>query len=206
MRVRDLMGGLVHTLGPGDTIGHAAAQLDRWGVAAAPVLDASHRLVGVVDEHDLLTRVAATGSVRSRSGEYSSPSSDTVSTVMTTAVFTVGPDADIADVATTMLDRGARSVVVIAEAEVVGVLSPWDMLRAVTHNDDALRAEVQQRLDEYAGEQDRWRVSVEGGMAHVFGEFGDQAEQRAILILAQTVPGIRQARTDPPAGERRDCA
>jgi hypothetical protein len=64
-----------------------------------------------------------------------------------------------------------------------------DILRAMVRGDDVLAAEVQHRLDESAGGH-RWTAVVEGGVAHVTGEFGSDTERGVVAVLARTVPGV----------------
>ena len=64
----------------------------------------------------------------------------------------------------------------------------------------SLAAEIQRRLDEYAGRAGRWQVSVADGVATVFGAFQDDAEHRVVKILAATVAGVTTVHLNPSAG------
>ena len=98
----------------------AAAVLVAHGFTAAPVVDDDQRVVGIITEADLvrgpaLQRHACVGAV------------------MSAGPVTTGPDADLADVVATMLDIGIRSVPVVADGRLVGVVTQRDVLRALAH-------------------------------------------------------------------------
>jgi CBS domain-containing protein len=79
---------------------------------------------------------------------------------------------------------------VLDGGRLVGIVSRRDLLRTVVRSDPVLRDEVQQRLDGYAGGIRRWTAAVTDGTATVDGSFDDEAEQRVVTVLVQTVPGI----------------
>ncbi len=88
---------------------------------------------GIVTDQDLRSRVVAEGL------SVDAP----VSRVMTTPVFTVGPDLNGADVLLAMLDHGIRHVPVLsAQAEVLGVVSDVDLLAAETRTPFVLRRAI----------------------------------------------------------------
>ena len=92
----------------------------------APVLDAGHRLVGIVSERDLLTtlNLDADGprDIMARQ----------VGDVMTTPVVTADPVTDIRRIAQVMLEHGVDGVPIVNESDaLVGFVSRSDVLRAV---------------------------------------------------------------------------
>jgi CBS domain-containing protein len=112
-----------------------------------------------------------------------------VGEVMSPYSVTTRPDADVAEVAEEMLEHDVRSMPVLEAGSLVGIISRRDILRAMVRGDDVLTGEVQHRLDAYAGGH-RWTAVVEGGVAHVTGEFDDDTEQGIVAVLARTVPGV----------------
>jgi CBS-domain-containing membrane protein len=116
----------------------------------------------------------------------------------------VAPETDLADVAKAMLDYEVRCVPVVADTELVGVVSRRDIMRSVIRTDEVIRLEVQSRLDTYAGER-RWGAAVAAGTAVVSGEFDDQAQRALVRVLAQTVPGVTGVVLRPPTRRHRSA-
>jgi CBS domain-containing protein len=201
MRARDIMTCPVHTVRTVDSIEDATALLTKESITAAPVVDADGAVVGMVSEGNLLWhRVPADPAVhlwRSVGGEPADRPR-TVADVMTGQVVTARPDADVADVAELMLDYDVRSVPVVDQRELVGIVSRRDILRAMVRTDDVLRLDVQHRLDEYAGGTRRWTATVTDATATIDGTYDDAVERRVVAILARTVPGMVSAHLTQP--------
>ncbi|GIF22560.1 CBS domain-containing protein [Actinoplanes tereljensis] len=192
MRAKDIMSSPVHTVTQTDSVEAAVQLITARSVTALPVLDAAGRLVGMVSEGDLLRhRVPADPTAHIRRLPDTDPADRPamVVEVMSPSPVTTRPDADVADVAETMLACDVRSMPVVAGGAVVGIVSRRDILRAMVRGDDVLTAEIQQRLDAYGGGK-RWTATVENGVAHVGGTFQDDTEQGIVLVLARTVPGV----------------
>lgn len=95
-------------------------------IRQAPVLDSTHRLVGIVSERDLLTALNVEG------GAVRDVLARTVAEVMVSPVVSADPVADIRRVARVLLDTGFTGVPVVNETgEMVGFVSRGDILRAV---------------------------------------------------------------------------
>jgi CBS domain-containing protein len=203
MRVKDIMVRPVHTVHTTDAVEQAAALLADRNITAAPVLDAAGKLVGVVSESDLLWhRVPADPTAhlwRAAAGD-AGERPKTVAEVMTGDPVTTWPEADVADVAEEMLGHDIRSVPVVDDGELVGIISRRDILRTVVRTDDVLCLEVQHRLDEYAGGLRRWTATVTDGVARIEGGFDDEVERIVIVVMARTVPGVAGARVALPTG------
>ncbi|MFG1605238.1 CBS domain-containing protein [Actinoplanes sp. NPDC049265] len=197
MRAKDIMTSPVVTVPQIASVETATELVTRHGVTALPVVDTTGRLVGMVSEGDLLLhRVPADPAVHLRRDWMNEPGQrpGMVVEVMTTGVVTTEPEADVADVAARMLEFDVRSVPVLDDGVVVGIVSRRDILRSIVHSDETLAREVRHRLDEYADGQHRWTVTVEGGVAQVTGEYDSDAERAVVEILARTVPGIWSVR------------
>jgi len=195
MRAKDVMSSPVHTVLEITTVEAAAQLITAKKVTALPVVDSTGRLVGMVSESDLLWhRVPSDPTAHLRRSPDTDPADrpGMVGEVMSPYTVTTRPDADLAEVAEQMLEHDVRSMPVLEAGAVVGIISRRDILRAMVRGDDVLTAEVQHRLDEYAGGH-RWTVVVDGGVAHVTGEFDDDTEQGIVAVLARTVPGVAAA-------------
>jgi CBS domain-containing protein len=109
---------------------------------------------------------------------------------MSARPVTATPDADVADIADLMLRHNVRSVPIVEDRDVVGIVSRRDVLRAAVRGDDVLAKEVQHRLDEYADGVRRWTATVDGGVAAISGDFTNDTERTVVTVLTRTVPGI----------------
>jgi CBS domain-containing protein len=171
----------------------AAALLADKNITSALVLDAAEDLVGMVSEVDLLP-----GALEPAPELASRPA--VVADVMSEDVV-VAPDTDLANVAKAMLDYEVRCLPVIADTELVGVVSRRDIMRSVIRTDEVIRLEVQNRLDTYAGER-RWSAA---GTAVVSGEFDDQAQRALVRVLAHAIPGVTGVVLRPPTRRHRSA-
>lgn len=179
MRAVDIMTRPVLTIRAEDSVEGAAALFTEHNITAAPVLDAEGVLIGIVSEGDVLRAQRA-----HRPGV-------TVADVMSRTVVTVALDADMSAVAAAMLDNNVHSVPIVDDGgEVEGILCRHDLLRAHLRTDDLIQADVQQRLDQYAGGERIWTVSVMDGVADIAGRYDDEAERNVVGVLARTVDGV----------------
>jgi CBS domain-containing protein len=130
MLARDVMSSPVITLRPDVSAHAAAALLVSHGFTAAPVVDREHRVIGIVAEADLVRgRIVPDGWTVDDLPE------PTVEDLMTRAPIAMRPDADLADVVALMLDEKIRSVPIVDEGVLVGVVSRRDALRVVAHRE-----------------------------------------------------------------------
>jgi CBS domain-containing protein len=193
MRARDIMTTPVHVIWQNAPVESAAELLTEKSVTALPVVDAKGALVGMVSEGDLLWHRVPTDPTAHlwRHLENSSERRPgTVREVMSARPVTATPDADVADIAEVMLRHNVRSVPIVDDRDVVGIVSRRDILRAAVRGDDVLAKEVQHRLDEYADGVRRWTATVDGGVAAISGDFTNDTERTVVTVLTRTVPGI----------------
>jgi CBS domain-containing protein len=205
MRVKDIMSSPVYTVERATTVDAAAALMTAKSVTALPVLDESGAVVGMVGESDLLWhRVPADPAAHLRPLPAIDPADrpGLVVEVMSPYPVTVRPDTDVAEAAEAMLEYDVRSIPVLDDGDLVGIVSRRDILRAMVRGDDVLTAEVQHRLDEYADGQHRWTATVEGGVARIAGDFDDITEQGVVAVLASTVPGVAAVDLNPAPATR----
>jgi CBS domain-containing protein len=192
MRAKDIMTTVVHTVPPDAPVESAAELMTTKSVTALPVVDGG-RLVGMISESDLLWhRVPSDPTAQIRHYPDTDPLErpGKVSEVMSPYPLTTRPEADVAEVAEQMLENDVRSLPVIDNNRVAGIISRRDILRAMVRTDDVLAKEVQHRLDEYGDGSRSWTATVRGGIATVTGGFDDDNEKVVVAILARTVPGV----------------
>jgi len=130
MKARDVMTSPVITLSPDTPVPVAADLLCSHGFTAAPVVDADGQLVGIATEADLVrSPVVPDWWLIQREPD------PTVEEVMNPAPATMRPEDDLADVVALMLDSRIRSVPIVDDGELVGIVTRRDVLRAVARRE-----------------------------------------------------------------------
>ena len=131
MRVADLM------TGPLVTIGHDATLADAWSIIRSrqvrhlPVLDSDRRLIGMVTDHDLRLVILERCLQEEPDRLAETLGRLRVNEIMTWAVITVSPDADIREAARIMRDHKLGALPVADGGRVVGILTATDVIGAV---------------------------------------------------------------------------
>lgn len=176
MHARDIMSRPVVSVDMRSTVREAVTALTEHGFAAVPVVDENDQVVGIFSESDGLR-------AEHRGGER-------VTAVMHAPVEVTAPDADVAVIAERMLASHLRSMPVVEEGLLVGIVARRDLLRTMVRTDDVITANVRGLLDRYAGSRRHWEVAVADGTVTISGDFADQAERAVVAALARTAPGV----------------
>lgn len=110
----------VLSLGPQDSVWEAACAMTRENCGSVLVMEPPDRLLGIVTERDLMTRVLA------RSLD---PQATRLAQVMTPHPQCVAPHMRVSDAVLVMLERGFRHLPIVgADHKVLGVFSMRDAL------------------------------------------------------------------------------
>jgi CBS domain-containing protein len=116
--VRDVMTTAVVTARETDPVEAAAVDMLRGRHSSLPVVDGDGRVLGIVSEADLLGGAAARR-----------PGPLTVGRVMTAPAVTVPADATVASARAMIVERGLRTLPVVADdGRLVGVLGRSDLV------------------------------------------------------------------------------
>lgn len=120
--VQEVMSRRVVTVRADASVASAVERLRRFGFSALPVVNARHRLVGIVSLLDVL-----------RNRESGGTDADTsVEEIMNPGVLSMPPTASPAVVAQRMRSHGELRVVpIVARGELIGVVTRSDLLRPV---------------------------------------------------------------------------
>jgi CBS domain-containing protein len=230
VHVSEIMTSQVTAVGPDTSAKYAAEVMASRGFAALPVVDGSRAVVGIVAEADVLrSRLPQDPRLHVRRNNADTPIPPLlVRGVMTTPVRTVPATADVADLAHLFLDEGLRSVPVLEDDRLVGIVSRRDVLRALARPDDEIGREVRCLVESYTGREDAWTVEVNEGVVSLTGPVvvpsqaprpsgaGDAAladmadadaavEATAVRTLARTVPGVVAVRLRPVLSLKADA-
>src|SRR5919199_3167667 len=119
MQVREAMSKAVVTVGPDHTLRQAAQLMSTRRTGSAIVVDPDSQGVGIITERDILNAI----------GSGLDPDSERVTTHLTWEVVYAGPSWTLEDAAAAMIRGGFRHLVVLEEAEVLGVISVRDVVR-----------------------------------------------------------------------------
>lgn len=221
MRAADVMSTGVLTLPPDMPVGLVARTLAERGISGAPVVDAEGRLLGMLTEGDLIRRLAATAekprswlfnlfaSAPALATNYARTHGRRARDVMTTAVETVTPETPVAEVAAMLERLGVRRLPVLRDGRLAGIVSRIDLVKALldppeTRVADAPDAAIRAALVQALREQpwvDSYFIfpEVQGGVVTLHGFCRSEAVKRALRVLAEGIPGVREVRveTDP---------
>lgn len=194
MRVKDLMTRTVLSIGPHASVKDAATLLATHGFSALPVVDQDDQLVGVVTEQDVMRdRILPDPRRRVWHPDEQAPEPPvSVGEVMSPAPLTAAPHTDAAELTRMMVERRLRSVPVVDEGRLVGIITRRDLVRTLARDDVVIAADVRRRLEVYGG-RERWTVRARDGRVHITDEYADPADHHVALILAESVPGVVHA-------------
>jgi CBS domain-containing protein len=207
------------TLLPDTPVSAVARILAKRGISGAPVVNAEGQLLGLVTESDLIRRLAALedrprGWIRGlfalpseQAARYARTHGRLARDVMTTDLVTVEEDAPIERVASLLELHRIRRVPVQHEGLLVGVVSRADLLGALLAPpaegaateipDGRVRRELLARMraqplvDPYFV-----FAEVEGGVVTIHGFCRTEEVRRALRVLAEGVPGVKEIRLD----------
>ncbi|MGZ3147496.1 CBS domain-containing protein [Lentzea chajnantorensis] len=141
MRIADVLrtkGSAVATIAPDAPVSDLLRTLAEHNVGAIVVVGPSG-VVGIVSERDVVRRLHETGA-----GLLTSP----VSSIMTAEVFTCTPSDTVDSLTVVMTERRFRHVPVVAEGELVGIVSIGDVVKSrigqLEQSQDQLQAYIAQ--------------------------------------------------------------
>lgn len=120
MKLGALVGGKTTVVGPEATLVEAAKAIIDAGVGSLGVVD-GRRLVGILTERDLVRAIA----------DGADPFEEVVDDWMSDAPDTFAPDVEVADAAAWLLEVGYRHMPVMADGELLGIVSIRDILWAM---------------------------------------------------------------------------
>ncbi|MFI7707406.1 HPP family protein [Nonomuraea sp. NPDC049480] len=195
MLVREVMSSPAITVRRADPVRQAIRTLYGHDITAAPVVDDSDRLVGVVSELDLLRGEfepdpRATVTPTSPPAE---PPPRRVMEVMTGDVVTVTETTDVTTAIDLMVGKRIKSLPVVRGDRIVGMVSRRDLMAMLARPDEELRQAVVAALREQYPSGPSWDIAVHNGVAELSGPPHEHADHIAGL-LARTVPGIVRVR------------
>jgi CBS domain-containing protein len=193
MRVRDVMTSPAVTVRPEATLRDVAAVLGEHRISGAPVVSDDGRVLGVVSEEDFLHKEREATDARRRRVEEKKARARTAGEAMSAPPITTGPNHELSEVASVMLDKHVRRLPVVdADGRLLGIVTRSDLVRAFVRPDEEIAREIEddviaRRLEIPSG---RVRAVVESGEVTLTGEVGSRAESEELLEFVRRVPGV----------------
>ncbi|HXG18798.1 MAG TPA: DUF190 domain-containing protein [Methylomirabilota bacterium] len=187
------------TIGPQATLRDAAHLMSRHKLKRLPVVDADHRLLGVVGRLDILTALAAGYLPQAAAPHPTHPHvahPRTVADVMETTVPTVSPTTPLTEVLALLASTRVKRVVVLdADRRVVGIISDSDLIaRMDPEAQPGLLEQLVSRLPMGAASEEarahvhkaRGKTAADLMTREVMTVTADTPIQRALALSAET--------------------
>ena len=224
MKALDVMVRDVVTVKPDDTVAEAVRLLAEHDVSALPVVDDEENVVGIISEADLVHReeigtdkqrpwwLEAVTPASTLAEEFAKSHGRRVDEVMSTDVVSASEDTPLGEIATLLERHRIKRVPILRSGKLVRIVSRSNLIQALASSkpaasgaagetDRKIRLELMNRL----GDQD-WtdfgerNVIVQSGVVHLWGLVGSAEEHKALLALAENVPGVVSVSDEMIAG------
>jgi CBS-domain-containing membrane protein len=212
MQAKDIMTRHVITVADTSTIKDVAGVLLEHRISAAPVVDTSGKLVGIVSEGDLMRR-AESGTKRRRSWwlslfanadtlaeEFVKEHSRRVTDVMKRNVITAAPDTTLIEIAELFEKHAIKRVPILEGGALVGIVSRANLVQALTmgpkdsdipkSEDAQIRQRIMARLKAEPWSPSWLNVRVEEGRVELWGTAASEAQKKAARLAAELTPGV----------------
>ncbi len=121
--IRDLMSRDVFTLKDTASIDDVIAEMKVKNVGGFPIVNHENRVVGIVEEKDLVRQIAGT------------VTGESVADLMTTDLIVITPGTTIKDTCRFMIVNSIRRLPVVQEDELIGLITTTDILKYFASNE-----------------------------------------------------------------------
>jgi len=213
MHAVDVMVRDVVTVRSDTDVADAVELLSQHDVSALPVVDEAGNLVGILSEADLIHRVeigtekhrpwwleAVTGA-STLAEEFAKSHGKKVREIMTSGAISVSEETPLAEIAALFERKRIKRVPVVKDGKLVGIVSRSNLIQALAsvvgrmdqhdETDRQIRLDLLSRLQEQSWTDFGSRnITVSDGLVHLWGLVGSEAERKALLALAESMPGV----------------
>jgi CBS domain-containing protein len=222
---RDVMTKDVCSIGPQAGVEEIAKLLVERNISAVVVVDDDRQVVGLVSEGDLMRR-CETGTERKRSKwreiiaendalarEYRLSHALKAHSIMSRHVVCVDEDTSLGRIADIFESKGIKRVPVTRQGRLVGIVSRRDLVKAFAAKaasatpakgeaDDAqLRETLSRSIRNQAWADTLYlQTLVHDGVVDFYGFARSDEHRRALVALAEAIPGVKQVRSDLRVG------
>ena len=222
---RDVMTKDVRTIGPQAGVEEIAKLLVECNISAVVVVDDEQKVIGLVSEGDLMRR-CETGTERKRSKwreiiaendalarEYRLSHALKAHSIMSRHVVCVDEDTSLGRIADIFETKRIKRVPVTRKGRLVGFVSRRDLVKAFAAKaaaatpvaGEASDARLREELSRAIGGQS-WadtlylQTLVNDGVVDFYGFARSEEHRRALVALAEAIPGVKQVRSDMRIG------
>src|ERR1700756_5740380 len=120
---------------------------------------------------------------------------------MTSGAIAVSEDAPLSEIAALFERKRIKRVPVVKDGKLVGIVSRSNLIQALAsvvgrldqhdETDSRIRLDLLSRLQSqsWTGFGER-NITVDNRVVHLWGLVGSEAERKALLALAESVPGV----------------
>jgi CBS domain-containing protein len=218
MDASDVMVRKVVTIGPDDDIAAAVRLLVDHDVSALPVVDAENHVLGVLSEGDLLHReedgtlkrrpwwVEALTPSSALALDYAKSHGRRVAEVMSAKVISASEDTPLWELANILEKNRIKRVPILKDGKLVGIVSRSNLIQALASAEAGLeppakdaaadrdiRNAILARLaDQPWTDFGERNIVVSDKVVHLWGLVGSPEEHKALLALAEGIPGVRK--------------
>lgn len=218
MDASDVMVRKVVTIGPDDDIAAAVRLLVDHDVSALPVVDAENHVLGVLSEGDLLHReedgtlkrrpwwVEALTPSSTLALDYAKSHGRRVAEVMSAKVISASEDTPLWELANILEKNRIKRVPILKDGKLVGIVSRSNLIQALASAEAGLeppakdaaadrdiRNAILARLaDQPWTDFGERNIVVSDKVVHLWGLVGSPEEHKALLALAEGIPGVRK--------------
>lgn len=205
IQVRDVMSRDVVSVDENASYKEIVTALAVIGVSAVPVVDGTGRVLGVVSESDLVTRVITGGMPGERvpgtHGERRDirrkSRADTAATLMTSPTVTIRSTASIVEAARTAAKAHVRRLPVVDEQGVlVGIVARSDLLKVFLRDDDEIRGHVTNEVltSRFCADPSSVEVTVHDGVVTLAGQLERRMQIPPLVDAARAIAGVISVR------------
>lgn len=190
-----LMTADVVTVGPDAPFKQVVQALAERGVDAAPVVDQTGALLGVVSGSDLTCHEEEPPGLpamlgRSAREHARKARARTAGELMSSPARTVSPQAEVREALHEMARGKVGRLVVVDEGRVVGILTRSDVLRIYLRSDADLQQEVEAAVAAHIVCPHELQVAVADGVVHLRGWVERSSCEWAAAAAARAVLGV----------------